>query len=215
MRLPFTVEQFFEVFGRYNRGVWPAQVVLFVLGLIGVALVFSKRRGGARLTSVILAALWAWMAVAYHLVFFTAINPAAWLFGIVFVLQALLFLGLGVRRLRGRRGPTSNVWTAAGAALVAYAMAIYPLVGYFAGHRYPLMATFGVPCPTTIFTFGVLLLVQPPFPRYAFVIPLLWSGVGSFAAFGLGVPQDFGLLVAGALGLVACAPPRRASPPTV
>jgi len=31
--IPFTAEQFFEVFAAYNRGIWPAQLVL--VGLAG------------------------------------------------------------------------------------------------------------------------------------------------------------------------------------
>jgi hypothetical protein len=30
----------------------------------------------------------AWSAVAYHIMFFTRINPAAWLFAAIFLLQA-------------------------------------------------------------------------------------------------------------------------------
>lgn len=44
--MPFTVEQFIEVFARYNLAVWPMQVVLIVLGLgaIDVSLRAPERR---------------------------------------------------------------------------------------------------------------------------------------------------------------------------
>lgn len=38
----------------------------------------------------------------YHWVFFTSINPAAWVFGAFFVAQSLVFLGTGVVRTRLR-----------------------------------------------------------------------------------------------------------------
>jgi hypothetical protein len=60
-----------------------------------------------------------------------------------------------------------------------------------------------VPCPTTIFTLGLLLFAAPPVPRIAFLVPLLWAAVGSVAAVSLGVVEDFGLLAAGAVGIVA------------
>ena len=212
MKLPFSVEQFFEVFGRYNQAVWPAQIVLVVLGVVAFGLVFSKRTGAARLLSAILALLWAWMAIAYHLVFFAAINPVARVFGLIFLVQAWLFSAAGVVRPRLVFGPVSTVRTVVGSALVLYALVFYPLLGYLAGHRYPETPTFGVPCPTTILTLGLLLFARSPFPRYLYFIPLLWSGVGSFAAFNLGVPQDLGLLAAGVLGGVAWALPQRVSP---
>jgi hypothetical protein len=61
---------------------------------------------------------------------------------------------------------------------------------------------FGVtPCPVTIFSFGMLLLTRQPVPRWLLVIPFLWSLVGGSAAILLRVPQDWALLVAGAVSL--------------
>jgi hypothetical protein len=65
------------------------------------------------------------------------------------------------------------------------------------------MPTFGLPCPTTIFTLGILLFATAPLPRSVFAVPLLWAAVGSTAAFRFGIPQDLGLLVAGLISLAA------------
>ena len=60
---------------------------------------------------------------------------------------------------------------------------------------------FGVaPCPTVIFTLALLLLSNARW-RLVF-IPLLWSAVGGSAAVLLAVPQDYGLILAGALLLI-------------
>jgi hypothetical protein len=56
-----------------------------------------------------------------------------------------------------------------------------------------------VPCPTTIFTFGLLLWTERAVPKYLLVIPLLWTVIGSSAAWLLGFWEDLGLLVAGIL----------------
>jgi hypothetical protein len=69
------------------------------------------------------------------------------------------------------------------------------------GREFPEMPTFGLPCPTTIFTLGMLAFLAAPFPRYVFVIPITWALIGSQAAFRLGVYEDFGLLVAGLAGV--------------
>ncbi len=34
MRLPFTPEQFFGVFAKYNEAVWPAQVAIYIAAAI-------------------------------------------------------------------------------------------------------------------------------------------------------------------------------------
>jgi hypothetical protein len=89
-----------------------------------------------------------------------------------------------------------------GSLLIAFSLVIYPLIGFLFGHRYPAMPTFGLPCPTTIFTLGILMFAEIPIPRSAFVVPVLWSVIGSFGAFQLRVPQDYGLLISGLIGLI-------------
>lgn len=206
MRLPFGTEQFFDVFRRYNEAVWPAQLLLYLLAAFALV---SAWRGGSedrsRRTSVALAALWAWMGLVYHIGFFRAINPAALAFGAAFVFQAALLLWYGVRRntLMFRR--PAGIRGAAAVVLVVYSLALYPLLGAAFGHRYPESPTFGLPCPTTIFTLGLLLSARRRVPWPVFVIPFAWAAVGTVAAVQLGVPEDFGLAGAGIVTLAVLA----------
>lgn len=193
--LPFTREQFFAVFAGYNEAVWPAQIALLAVALGAVVAVVRFPARGA-LAGAALAVLWGWMAVVYHAISFTRISPVGWAFAAIFLAGSALFAratlngSLVFDSPRGLDG-------AVGVAFVAYALLGYTMVGELAGHHYPAAPTFGVPCPTTIFTLGLLLLARRPRPRVVFVIPLLWSAIGSTAAFRLGVREDFGLLAAG------------------
>jgi hypothetical protein len=82
-------------------------------------------------------------------------------------------------------------------------MVIYPLLGVNFDLTYPRAPVFGVaPCPTTVFTFGVLLWSAKSVPGYLLIIPFLWSVVGMSAAVNLDVVQDYGLIVAGVLGTI-------------
>ena len=197
MKLPFTPEQFFDVFREYNEAVWPAQVALNLLALVAIGLLVGRRPCSDRAIPAILAMLWAWTGIAYHLVFFTAINTAAYAFAAVFLAGSAAFLRAGVAG-RGlvfaSRNPVQRIL---GGMLIVFALLIYPALAEYFGHGYPAMPTFGLPCPTTIFTIGMLCFLARPFPRYVLAAPLLWSAVGSQAAFLLGVHQDLGLLVAG------------------
>ena len=189
MTLPFTHQQFFDVFRRYNEAVWPAQVGLTLLALGVVMLLFVPGRG--RVLSTLLAALWAWMAIAYHFTFFRAVNPAAVLFGMLFLAGAADF---AVAKLRfAWPGVGRGIF---GIALIAYALLGYPLLGAALGQEYPATPTFGLPCPTTLFTAGVLLFLAQPYPRHVLIVPLVWALIGSSSAMLLGVPQDFGLIAA-------------------
>jgi hypothetical protein len=200
MTLPFTIEQFLDVFRRYNDAVWPLQWILNALAI--VALVAAMRRSrwssraASRVTSGILAALWLWVGIAYHVAFFRTINPAAWLFAIIFVGEGALIAWLGLVRPRLEFELRPDAGSRIGVALIAYALIAYPVIGYALGHRYPSAPTFGVPCPTTIFTFGMLLLCPPPRPRAVFVIPAAWAIIASVAAIELGMWEDMGLVAA-------------------
>jgi len=203
--MPFTVEQFFDVFASYNVAVWPAPVVAYLLGVLAVALAFREDSASGRIISGILALFWVWMGLVYHLGHFRRINPAANLFGAFFILQGLLFLASAYRgRLLSR--PRFDPRRIAGGVLILYSMLAYPLIGQAFGHSFPRTPMFGVaPCPTTIFTFGVLLWADKPVPHHLLAIPFLWSLIGVSAAVNLQVPQDYGLGIAGVVGTLLLA----------
>jgi hypothetical protein len=201
MKIPFTVEQFFDIFGSYNNAIWPSQMVAYILGISVLVLALREHRLSSGIISGILALFWIWMGVLYHIVQFSLINPAAWVFGGFYILQGLLFFLIGTvfggLAFRFSLKPLPII----GGCFILYAMVVYPLLGMNFGHSYPRAPMFGVaPCPTTIFTFGILLGAIKPVPVCLLVIPLLWSIVGMSAAVNLRVPQDYGLVVAGVLG---------------
>ena len=199
MKTPFTVEQFFDVFKDYNEAVFPMQAVFYLLSLFVVYLTIKPKSGSEKIVSSVLALLWLWMGIVYHLVFFTAINNAAYLFGTMFVLQGILFLVTGVFQNRLSFEFRFDIYGITGIALIIFALVIYPIFGFFLGHVYPSSPTFGLPCPTTIFTFGILLLSDKKCPAVIMIIPIIWSVIGFTAAFSLGVIEDTGLLIAGLL----------------
>lgn len=195
--IPFTKTEFLRVFEQYNDAVWPWHVLIYLVGLIAFALAFTRLTIAGKLISLILALLWLWMGVVYHLLFFTTINKAARLFGTVFIIQSLVFMFAGVFRSRLSFRFRFDVQGLIGGALITYAVVVYPIIGTVVGHRYPAAPTFGVPCPTTIFTFGLLIGAGINIRFYMLVIPMLWSLVGLWAAISLGMYEDLGLVIAG------------------
>jgi Family of unknown function (DUF6064) len=199
--VPFTVEQFFAVFAAYNAAVWPLQLVLLALAVLAIALSFTRLRARRHVVAGILAALWLWMGLVYHVIFFAAINPLAPAFGVAFALEAVLLIRAAVGPRPLHFMPRRDAYGAAGAVLLLYALIVYPLLGYLLGHRYPAVPTFGAPCPTTIFTFGLLLWTVGRVPWWVLVIPGLWALLGLSAAVSLNVPQDLGLFAAGIVAI--------------
>ena len=209
--LPFDAHQFFEVFARYNSAVWHAPIALELAALVAVILALRPRAWSDRVIRAILGGLWLWMGGIYHLGFFRPINPVATVFGALFVLKGAFLLVIA-----GWRGRLHFAWTrttpgTAGAALIAYALVIYPILAHALGHRFPATPTFGLPCPTTILTLGLLLWAEPPRPWSVLVIPLAWSALGASAAVQLGVWEDLGLVAAGGLTFALILLPRPAA----
>ena len=195
--MPVTAEAFFAVFRSYNEAVGPAPVLLTILGFVALGLVLLRARLSGPVICGILALLWAWAGLAYHLVFFRAINALAPLFALAFVAQATMFVwyGMAQRRLQFQWSPDLRGALAAG--LGVYALVAYPAVA-LALRGDPLeVAGFGLPCPTTIFTVAMLGFLRPGCPRRIFVIPMLWAVFGFQAKWLLGVYED--LVLAGAL----------------
>jgi len=201
MSLPFTQQQFFEVFARYNEAVMPLQIALVLLGLSAFGALVVRRRDSDRVISAILAGLWIWMAVVYHFIYFRELNPAATAFGFLSLAGAALFAWTGVVRRRLVFDCASRARRIAGHALIAYALVGYPIASAMLGREFPQLPTFGLPCPTTIFTIGMLGFLSAPFPRAVLVVPVAWAFIGAQAAFALGVYEDLGLLAAGLAGL--------------
>jgi hypothetical protein len=195
--IPFTVDQFLSVFERYNVAVWPAQLFLNAIGILAICLVLQRKSDFSKTVSIILAIFWLWMGLVYHFWFFSAINKPALMFALLFVLQATIFFIAGFWKHQLWFRFTLNLNGIVGSVFLVYALIVYPALGYWFDHRYPTAPTFGLPCPTTIFTFGVLLWTERRVPLYLLAIPLAWSFMGFWAGVSLGMKEDFGLLAAG------------------
>ena len=194
MGLPFTETQFLDLFGAFNTAFWPVLAALWLVTLAAVVQIL-RGRASTRAIAVLAALHWAWSGVVYHGVFFSAINPAAWIFAAVFVVQAAAFAVIAVvpgRLTFGWRGTAAGV---AGLVLLIYSL-LYPALAVAGAHDWPRAPAFGVPCPTTLFTAGLLLSAVPAAPRWLFVVPVIWSVVAGSAAVLLGIAPDLMLFPA-------------------
>jgi hypothetical protein len=206
--VPFSSAEFFAVFAAYNEFIWPAQVLLISAAAGTIVLTFRQSGASQRWVAGFLTILWLWTGIVYHLLHFRDINPAAVAFGILFALQALLFLGWGVVLNRLSFAPVAIARRVLAGAILAYALIVYPLLGSLTGHTYMASPTFGAPCPAVIYTFGILLLARQV-PLWLLIIPLLWAVIGTSAVFAFGVLQDIGLFASAVLVIAMLSAERR------
>lgn len=118
--------------------------------------------------------------------------------GALFIFQGILFIAF-ISKL-SLKASNDNV-KITGGLMVFFSLLIYPSIGYLLGHAYPYAPTFGLPCPTTIFTLGILLMNEKRIPVALFVIPFLWSVVATTAVFYLGMYEDIALPAAAIVSL--------------
>ena len=204
--LLFSARTYQRLFELYNAEVWPVQ---FAALAIGVALLFVALRGGARsarTACLLLALCWLWVAWAFHLQRYAAINWAATWFAAAFAVQALLLgwaaFGAGDGAAPGRRHT--------GLALLLFALVVHPLLGILHGRPWTQAEVFALaPDPTVLGTLGVLLVLPPrQLPAWLlWPIPLSWCVVSGATLATMNAPDAL-VLPAAALLAVAVAPAR-------
>jgi len=196
MKTPFTTEQFFSVFEKYNHAIFPVQIILFLLVIFALIAIGSKIKQKDKFVSGILGILWLWTGIGYHISFFSGINKVAFGFGVLFILQGLFFLWEGVLLYNLKFGYKMSIQAYFGYFFILYGLIVYPIVDYLIEQNISRTISVGLPCPTTILTFGILLLSDKKFSKYLLIIPSLWAIIGITAVMRLGVYQDSMMLIA-------------------
>lgn len=96
--LPFTIDEFFAVFAAYNRAIWPLQLLVYALTVAVLPAALGQLPWSGRAMALLLAGLWILNGLGYHLAYFAPVNPAAYAFAAIFVVQGLMFLWISQRR---------------------------------------------------------------------------------------------------------------------
>ena len=173
--LLFSARTYQRLIESTNTDVWPLQMVTLMAGmglLLWLGRPHSQRRD--RVVFVLLALAWAWVAWDFLHRRFATINWAADYAAVLFALQAVALLWVGVSRggrvRRRKLSPTDPV----AILLIVLGVIVYPLLAPMLGRPWLQAEVFAVsPDPTVITTLGFLLLAEPP-RRLLIVVPVLW-----------------------------------------
>lgn len=202
MNIPFTTEQFFQVIADYNSTFFPVQILIVLLGIICVVLIHSDKSYKDKLIGSYIGMLWLWIGIAYHLLFFTSINPAAYVFGILFILQGMLTFFETFRNKKLQFKFEGKMMDYVAYFFLIFAIIIYPVLLFFLENSIYTTITLGLPCPSTILTFGFFMLTTIKFPKYLLIIPAIWTAIGTSAAFNFGVYPDYLMAIAAIVAIV-------------
>lgn len=202
MKIPFTTEQFFEIIEKYNLAVFPAQLIVILFGILSVILLQSKKESKNKLIGGFLGILWIWIGIAYHFAFFTEINKAAYVFGGLFVLQGLFFLIETFFRKKLEFEFNGNFMGYIAYFFLIFGIIIYPILLFYLENSLETTITLGLPCPSTILTFGFLMFTSSKLSKYLLIIPALWTIVGTSAAINFGVYPDYLMPISALIAII-------------
>jgi hypothetical protein len=213
MSLGPSLAELMSGFERYNQAIWPMQVIAYLLGIAALVLAVAGTKYSSRAVAAILSFYYLWIGIIFCLIFWRPDYAFASFLGVVFTIQAILFFVAGVLKTDLSFGFEADVYSGTGILFAAYAMLGFPLVASLIGHGYPWSPPFGlVPCPTTMFVFGMLLLTNKKVPKYVLVIPAGWALSAFVPAFN-GLLEDIGLIIGGLLAtaMIVCRDGRAAA----
>lgn len=190
IKTPFTSEQFFSVFEKYNTAIFPLQWILFFTGCFIFLLLHFQNRYKHKLIGSYLSFLWLWAGAVYFINFFSEITKMAFVFGVLFIVQGSLILHQTVYSNMLTFNLSKNLKTFFGYFFIIFGLFVYPSLPYLRPDFDKQLLLIGLPCPTAIVTFGFFLLINLKFPKYLLIIPSIWSVIALSAAINFGVYQD-------------------------
>jgi hypothetical protein len=170
--LMFSARTYARLVESYNRELWPLHAAMVAAGIALLWLSATRPREGARAVAGVLALAWLWVGWAFHWQRYVQINTVGPYLALVFAVEAVLLLVLGL----GRPGHDAIIGAATrrvGWALAGCAVLLYPLLTALTG-RWQRAEVFGLmPDPTALATLGLLLATNQRHRRVLAVIPAL------------------------------------------
>lgn len=172
--LMFSPATYWRMVERYNREVWPLQVVMMVLGVCLLWWVAARRQMVQQVVAGGLAAAWAWVGWAFHWERYAQINWAAQYLAVAFGVQAVLLIAAGLSAKAAITQPDRSRLRVVGLALAAIGLVVYPFLSLAAGRPWAQAELFGLmPEPTALATIGLLLASRPTRRAWLVAIPLI------------------------------------------
>ena len=172
--IPFTAEVYFRLLERMGETFWPLHLLTLALGAATLALALKHR---TRLACLLPAPLWAFVAVAFFIQRYAALNWAGGYAGDTFIAQAVLLVvialtGWGMDKTPSRTSPPVVM----GIAIALFGLILMPLMAPLSGGSWYQTEVFGIHAdPTAVTTLGLALIMLRGFALWiAAIIPALW-----------------------------------------
>lgn len=195
---PFTLQEFLDLIGSYNTAYWPLPLITYGLSIIAVILAWLKSGSASKAVTVILSLFWLWIGIVFYGFWLSKLSTLALIFTVPLVIQAVLFAWKGVFRSDFTFKPRADIYGLVGGLAILYSLAGYPLIETLLGRGYPQTLLIGMtPCPTAVFTLGMLLWSAHPTPWLVAAFPVFYAIVNGIIVPTVGIVEDLGMLAVG------------------
>ena len=199
--LSFSLEEFLVVLESYNLDIWPLQIIAYVLILLVLFISLKPAKYSPKIILAALSFFWLFTGIVFCFIYWAPSHIFGYIFGICCTAQGLLFF-YSLFRSDITIGLPSKTIMLIGILFILYAMIGYQILGYYLDHIYPKFFAVGlVPCPTSIFTFGLFVMMNTKIPIKYVAIPFMIS-LGGFLAVYNGIYEDIGLIILGIWGTI-------------
>ncbi|MCX4191486.1 DUF6064 family protein [Methylophaga sp. OBS1] len=198
--IPFTADIYFRLLERMSESYWPLQLLTMILGMVSVWLALHQR---ARIVSLLMAPLWAFVAVAFFIQLYAELNWAGRYMAYAFFIQAGLLLTAFLSP--GFNSSPGNAVVTFLASIIALSGLIgLPVAGLLMTGNWWQAEVFGVfPDPTSVTTLGLALVLFRGWRSWLMtLIPILWLSYSGLTLWALDIPTAIMLFVTVGLALI-------------
>jgi hypothetical protein len=174
--LMFSPEIYWRLVERYNRDVWPLQLLALAAAafLLWLALAQHAHGHAQRATALVLAAAWFWTGWAFDWQRYASINWAAEYLAVACGVQAALLLAVALLGPRRESAHAGLLARRIGFAAAVCGVLLYPLVGLLFGRPIAQAEVFALmPDPTALTTLGLLFASNMRWRGWLAIIPAL------------------------------------------
>lgn len=181
---------------RYNNHYRLMLPINYSLCIMAILALLRKTEYSSRIVTSVLAVLWLWTGVVFNGLVFSEISPRAVIFAAVFVVESMLLVFYGFYKSELIFRVRADLIGAVGWASILYGLLGYPLIASLLGRGYPQSLVVGLaPCPTVVFTLGLLFWSERRLTKAILVIPLFYALVGGAMVSSKGIVEDLGMII--------------------
>ena len=202
--IPFTADIYFRLLERMGETFWPLHLLTLLLGVAAMWLALKNR---ARLASLFIAPVWAFVAFAFFIQRYAELNWAGGYIGYFFLAQAILLLFIAMTGIGLDSMPRKRPAAVIGIVIALVGLIGLPFIAPFTGGTWSQAELFGIHAdPTAMTTLGLILIMFRGWALWLIaIIPALWLLISGLTLWVLGATAGivlFAVLAIGLIGLV-------------